>query len=127
MRRALAGLRPRPGYVLTDGFPVPGLTAPGLAIWKGDRVAACIAAASVLAKVTRDRMMVGLHEQFPAYDFATHKGYITPVHQAALLEHGPCAEHRFSFVNVRLRLLTPQVEDNGFVDATGGFDTVARA
>jgi ribonuclease HII len=101
MRRALAQLSVAPSYVLTDGFPVPGLDVPGLAVWKGDRVAACIAAASVVAKVTRDRLMVALHEQFPAYDFATHKGYCTPEHQAALLANGPCSEHRFSYVNVR--------------------------
>jgi ribonuclease HII len=131
MRRALAGLRPAPAYVLTDGFPVPGLTAPGLAVWKGDRVAACIAAASVLAKVTRDRMMVALHDRFPDYEFATHKGYITPTHQAALLEYGPCPEHRFSFVNVRSRLRLGselnEVEDNDYVDVTGGFETVVGA
>jgi ribonuclease HII len=132
MRRALAELRPAPGYVLTDGFPVPGLTAPGLAVWKGDRVAACIAAASVLAKVTRDRMMVALHDRFPAYDFATHKGYITPVHQAALAEYGPCPEHRFSFVNVRSRLQLlgvelHEVEDTDYVDVTGGIETVVWA
>ncbi|HVW81219.1 MAG TPA: ribonuclease HII [Mycobacteriales bacterium] len=101
MRRALASLSVRPGYVLTDGFPVPGLDVPGLAVWKGDRVAACIAAASVLAKVTRDRMMVNLHEQWPQYDFASHKGYVTPEHQSALSEHGPCPEHRRSYINVR--------------------------
>ncbi|HEX3897681.1 MAG TPA: ribonuclease HII [Mycobacteriales bacterium] len=101
MRRALASLSVRPGYVLTDGFPVPGLDVPGLAVWKGDRVAACIAAASVLAKVTRDRMMVGLDEQWPEYEFASHKGYVTPEHQNALSLHGPCPEHRRSYVNVR--------------------------
>jgi ribonuclease HII len=101
MRRALAQLTVTPSYVLTDGFPVPGLDVPGLGVWKGDRVAACIAAASVVAKVTRDRMMVALHAEFPAYDFATHKGYCTPEHQAALLANGPCPEHRFSYVNVR--------------------------
>jgi ribonuclease HII len=101
MRRALAQLPVTPSYVLTDGFPVPGLDVPGLAVWKGDRVAACIAAASVVAKVTRDRLMVELHDRFPMYDFATHKGYCTPEHQAALLTHGPCHEHRFSYVNVR--------------------------
>jgi ribonuclease HII len=101
MRRALAQLSVTPSYVLTDGFPVPGLDVPGLAVWKGDRVAACIAAASVVAKVTRDRLMVALHERFPAYDFATHKGYCTPEHQTALLANGPCPEHRFTYVNVR--------------------------
>jgi ribonuclease HII len=129
MRRALAGLRPVPAYVLTDGFPVPGLTSPGLAVWKGDRVAACIAAASVLAKVTRDRMMVALHETFPAYDFKTHKGYITPTHQAALAAHGPCPEHRFSFVNVR-GLSDPTWDTcsmDEVVDVTDGIETVVVA
>jgi ribonuclease HII len=100
MRRAVLLLDPRPTYVLTDGFPVAGLPAPGLAVWKGDQVAACVAAASVLAKVTRDRIMVDLHERFPRYDFAQHKGYVTPEHAAALDAHGPCAEHRYSYVNV---------------------------
>jgi len=101
MRRALARLSVTPAYVLTDGFPVPGLEVPGLAVWKGDRVAACIAAASVVAKVTRDRIMVDLHDRWPSYAFNEHKGYVTPEHQAALREHGPCPEHRFSYVNVR--------------------------
>ena len=101
MRRALAQLSVTPAYVLTDGFPVPGLDVPGLAVWKGDRVAACIAAASVVAKVTRDRLMVEMHDRFPDYAFDEHKGYVTPEHQAALREHGPCPEHRFSYVNVR--------------------------
>jgi ribonuclease HII len=101
MRRALAGLRHRPGYVLTDGFPVRGLTAPALAMWKGDQVAACVAAASVVAKVTRDALMRELHEHFPDYGFSRHKGYSTPAHMRALAAHGPCREHRKSFVNVR--------------------------
>ncbi len=86
--------------MLTDGFRVDGLGVPGLAVWKGDQVAACVAAASVLAKVTRDRIMVELDGRFPGYGFAEHKGYITAEHSAALREHGPCAEHRFSYVNV---------------------------
>jgi ribonuclease HII len=101
LRRAVALLDERPSYVLTDGFPVDGLEVPGLAVWKGDRVAACIAAASVLAKVTRDRMMVELDATYPVYDFKTHKGYITEVHSAALDEHGPSPVHRMRFVNVR--------------------------
>jgi ribonuclease HII len=100
MRQAVAGLSVRPSYVLTDGFPVPGLGVPGLAMWKGDQVAASVAAASVLAKVTRDRLMCELSERFPAYDFAAHKGYVTPEHAAALVANGPCEEHRFSYVNV---------------------------
>jgi ribonuclease HII len=100
MRRALAGLGSRPGYVLTDGFPVRGLAVPALAMWKGDEVAACVAAASIVAKVTRDGIMKDLHQQYPQYGFARHKGYSTPSHMAALTEHGPCPEHRTSFANV---------------------------
>jgi len=101
MRQAVTRLEPTPSYVLTDGFPIIGMPAPALAVWKGDRVAACVAAASVIAKVTRDRLMVSLHERWPEYDFARHKGYSTPEHMAALRRHGPCQEHRFSYVNVR--------------------------
>ena len=101
LRRALARLEVRPAYVLTDGFPVDGLGVPGLAMWKGDRVAACISAASVIAKVTRDRLMMQQHELWPDYDFATHKGYVTAEHSDALTEHGPCPIHRMRFVNVR--------------------------
>lgn len=101
MRRALAGLRRRPGYVLTDGFAVRGLGAPALAVWKGDQVTASVAAASVVAKVTRDRVMVEMDGLYPAYGFARHKGYSTPEHMAALCAWGPCPEHRYSYVNVR--------------------------
>jgi len=100
MRRAVAGLGVHPGYVLTDGFRVPGLTAPNMAVIGGDRVAACVAAASVLAKVTRDRIMTALHEGWPRYGFADHKGYCTEEHTDALLTHGPCEDHRYSYVNV---------------------------
>jgi ribonuclease HII len=100
MRRAFAGLRCRPGYVLTDGFPIRGLGAPALAVWKGDRVTASVAAASVVAKVSRDRMMRDLHERYPLYGFDRHKGYSTDEHERALTEYGPCPVHRYSFVNV---------------------------
>lgn len=100
MRRAFAQLEPAPSYALTDGFPVYGLWVPGLAVRRGDRVAACVAAASVVAKVTRDRMMCALHERYPMYDFATHKGYVTRGHTTALAAYGPCSEHRFSWVTV---------------------------
>lgn len=100
MRRALARLRVEPKYILTDGFPVSGLGVPGLAVWKGDRVVGCVAAASIVAKVTRDRIMVELHERHPAYDFAAHKGYVTLRHAEVLDAHGPCPEHRYSYVNV---------------------------
>ncbi|TDC74067.1 ribonuclease HII [Actinomadura sp. 7K507] len=111
MRRALAALDRRPAYVLSDGFPVPGLDVPGLAMIKGDHVAACVAAASIVAKVTRDRIMVGLHERYPEYGFDLHKGYVTRAHGSALAVHGPCPEHRFSYVNVGRAL-----RNNGEVD-----------
>ncbi len=97
MRRACAGLTSRPGYVLTDGFPVSGLGAPALAMWKGDRVAASVAAASIVAKVTRDRMMCELDERYPEYGFCRHKGYVTGEHLRTLAEHGPSPVHRRSF------------------------------
>lgn len=100
MRRAVATLAVRPDYVLSDGFRVDGLDAPTLAVWKGDQVAACVAAASVVAKVTRDRMMRELDLRWPGYGFAEHKGYVTPEHGAALTRYGPCPEHRRSYANV---------------------------
>ena len=104
MRRALAGLAASPGYVLTDGFEVPGLAVPALAMWKGDQVAACVAAASIVAKVTRDKIMTSLHSRYPEYGFARHKGYSTPSHMAALDACGPSPVHRRSFVNVASRM-----------------------
>jgi ribonuclease HII len=104
MRQALAGLAVSPGYVLTDGFAVPGIAVPALAMWKGDQVAVCVAAASIVAKVTRDKIMSGLHGQYPEYGFSRHKGYSTPSHMAALDAHGPSPVHRRSFVNVSCRL-----------------------
>jgi ribonuclease HII len=100
MRRAVARLTTHPGYILVDGFRVPGLTAPSIPVVKGDQAAACVSAASILAKVTRDRIMIGLHERFGVYGFDEHKGYCTAEHGAALAEHGPCESHRWSFVNV---------------------------
>ena len=121
LRRAVALLDLPPSYVLTDGFPVDGLGVPGLAVWKGDRVAACISAASVLAKVTRDRLMVAMDADYPAYDFKTHKGYITDVHTAALTAHGPAPVHRMRFVNVRRAAgLEPALEPATSVDLQAG-------
>ena len=101
MRRAVAGLALRPGYVLSDGFRVPGLTVPSLPVIGGDAAAACIAAASVLAKVSRDRLMVAMDADHPGYGFAEHKGYSTAAHTAAMAALGPCPQHRYSYVNVR--------------------------
>jgi len=109
MRRAVAGLSLRPGYVLSDGFRVPGLSVPSLPVVSGDAAAACIAAASVLAKVSRDRLMVEMDAVHPGYGFAIHKGYSTPAHTAALAELGPCPEHRFSFANVRKLAANPAI------------------
>ncbi len=110
LREAVAALGgPRPVLALIDGFAVPALGVPGQAVVKGDRLVACIAAASILAKVTRDRMMTELHASWPEYGFAAHKGYATAVHQAALDRLGPCPEHRLSYANVPGRA----VGDNG--------------
>jgi len=100
MRRAVQGLSVEPAYVLTDGYAIEGLGLPNLAVWKGDQVVVSISAASVIAKVTRDRIMRDMDRDFPIYGFAGHKGYITAAHTKALNEHGPCAEHRTSFANV---------------------------
>ena len=100
MRRAVQGLSVTPSYVLTDGYAIEGLAIPNVAVWKGDQVVTCISAASIIAKVTRDRAMRELDITFPDYGFAKHKGYITKVHTEALQEHGPCIEHRRSFANI---------------------------
>ena len=100
MRRAVQGLSVEPAYVLTDGYAIEGLGVPNLAVWKGDQVVVSISAASVIAKVTRDRIMREMDLEFPQYGFAGHKGYITAAHTKALNEHGPCEQHRRSFANV---------------------------
>ena len=100
MRRAVQGLAITPSYVLTDGYAIEGLAIPNVAVWKGDQVVTCISAASIIAKVTRDRIMRDLDLQFPDYGFAKHKGYITKVHTQSLQLHGPCIEHRRSFANI---------------------------
>ncbi|HSO68332.1 MAG TPA: ribonuclease HII [Arachnia sp.] len=100
LRRAVGRLDVAPNFVLTDGFAVDGLGVPGLAMWKGDKVAACVSAASIIAKVTRDRIMVAHDASYPVYGFAVHKGYCTSVHQSALDRHGPSAIHRWCFDNV---------------------------
>ena len=100
MRRAVQGLSITPAYVLTDGYAIDGLGIANLAVWKGDQVAHCISAASIIAKVTRDRIMRELDTQYPDYGFAKHKGYITAAHTKALNQPGPCIEHRRSFANI---------------------------
>ena len=100
MRRAINSLDVVPEYVLTDGYAIEGLAIPNLAVWKGDQVAVSISAASILAKVYRDREMVKLDSKYPGYGLAKHKGYITAAHTKALGELGVTDIHRKSFANI---------------------------
>ena len=104
MRRAVQGLSLMPGYVLTDGYAIPGLAISSLGVWKGDQVVRNISAASIIAKVRRDRIMRDLDTDFPEYGFARHKGYVTAAHSAALARFGPCDIHRRSFANVAIHI-----------------------
>jgi ribonuclease HII len=100
MRRAVNSLKVTPDYVLTDGYAIEGMSVPTLAVWKGDQVAISISAASIVAKVYRDRIMREMDLKFPGYGFARHKGYITAAHTVALLELGVTKIHRKSFANI---------------------------
>ncbi|NDK39677.1 ribonuclease HII [Pseudoxanthomonas gei] len=101
MRMAVEGVAHVAGLARIDGNAVPkGLPCRGEALIGGDRLDRAIMAASIIAKVTRDRLMVSMHDEFPAYGFDVHKGYATPSHLAALALHGPCAHHRRSFAPV---------------------------
>ncbi len=102
---ALECLDPRPATAFTDGFAAPGCTVPHEAVIGGDTRSAAVAAASIVAKVTRDRVMVRLHEEFPAYGFARHVGYATAEHQEMITLHGVCHLHRLSFDAVSYRQL----------------------
>ena len=107
MRRAVLGLSTAPRLVLIDGNRCPDVPYPAKAIVKGDSLEVCISAASILAKVERDRLMTQLDAEFPLYGFAQHKGYPTRQHMAALSLHGPCRVHRRSFGPVRRCLTEP--------------------
>ncbi len=100
MRRAIGALSINPNYILTDGYEIEGLPAPSLAVWKGDQVALSISAASILAKVYRDRVMQDLDSKYPEYGFAAHKGYVTRIHQASLKKYGVSPVHRRSYANI---------------------------
>ena len=100
MRRAIGALSTNPNYILTDGYEIEGLPAPSLAVWKGDQVALSISAASILAKVYRDRVMQDLDSKYPEYGFAAHKGYVTRIHQASLKKYGVSEVHRRSYANI---------------------------
>ncbi|HYG73160.1 MAG TPA: ribonuclease HII [Actinomycetota bacterium] len=101
LRRCITQLAVAPDYVLTDGFPVRRLDAPILSIKKGDCVTASVAAASIVAKVTRDRIMDRYHRRFPMYGFDTNRGYGTDAHRDAIRAHGPSPIHRYSFKGLR--------------------------
>ena len=105
MRRAVAALVPDPDHALIDGLPVLPFPMPQTALVGGDGLSFSIAAASVIAKVTRDRIMVEMCARYPAYEFARHKGYGTALHLAKLRAHGPCPIHRKSFAPVAQALL----------------------
>ncbi|MFM7889819.1 MAG: ribonuclease HII [Actinomycetota bacterium] len=100
MRRAVNALGVTPDYVLTDGYEVPGMSHPNLAVWKGDQVALTISAASIIAKVYRDRLMIELDRKYPGYGLAEHKGYVTKVHSDAMKKLGITPIHRKSYANV---------------------------
>jgi len=102
MRRAVEALAVKPAQALVDGLHCPDLSCPARAIVRGDATVAAISAASILAKVARDALMLELHQRHPQYRFDLHKGYPTAVHLAALREHGVSAVHRRSFAPVRL-------------------------
>lgn len=104
MRRAVQGLSLPPRYVLTDGYAIPGLAISSLGVWKGDQVVRTISAASIIAKVSRDRIMRNFDSEFPQYGFGRHKGYVTATHSAALAQFGPCDIHRRSFANVAIHI-----------------------
>lgn len=104
MRHAIASLSPAPQALLLDALLLKDIALPQKAIIKGDAISLSIAAASIIAKVTRDRMMVELHEHYPQYGFAQHKGYGTAMHLAALQQHGVTPHHRRSFAPVRERV-----------------------
>ena len=100
--RAIHGLAPQPDFLLLDALELPKIRIPQRAIIKGDGLSVSIAAASVIAKVSRDRLMVRYHQRYPHYEFHLHKGYPTPTHLKLLAKYGPCEYHRQSFRPVRL-------------------------
>jgi len=101
MRRAIEHLTPSPDYLLVDAVTIPNMHIPLRPIIKGDGLSLSIAAASIVAKVFRDRLMMTYHTMFPEYDFLSHKGYGTPVHLERLARHGPCPIHRQTFTPVQ--------------------------
>jgi len=131
MREAIEQLDPQPDLVLVDGEKLPGCATPQQAVVRGDHLCASIAAASVVAKVVRDRMMRDLDALYPEYGFRNHKGYATRGHRAKLLELGPCPEHRLSFAPVRSLLqgrlpLEEAQRERWFGQSAGRLDRAGR-
>jgi ribonuclease HII len=102
LRQAARSLPVTPDFVLSDGFRLRGLRVPTLSVKKGDATCASVAAASIVAKVFRDRMMERYHRRYPVYGFDHHRGYGTPTHRAAIARYGPCPIHRMSFKGMTL-------------------------
>ena len=115
MKRAVESLHLLPQRILVDGLHCPKVSMPAKAIVRGDSQVEAIAAASILAKTTRDAEMRRLHDIYPQYDFASHKGYPTPAHLARLLAHGACPEHRRSYAPVRELLLRAEQQEDGWL------------
>jgi ribonuclease HII len=118
MRRAIEQLVPAPDYLLTDAVALPAVLLPVRPIIKGDALSLSIAASSIIAKVTRDRLMAALHRVFPQYNFLSHKGYCTPEHLEQLARYGPCAIHRRTFAPVQDAGLS---DDSDELSVTGLF------
>jgi ribonuclease HII len=118
MRRAIDQLAPPADYLLIDAVTLPGIGIPERPIIKGDSLSLSIAAASIIAKVTRDRLMAEYHDMFPEYDFRSHKGYGTREHLQRLARHGPCSIHRQTFTPVREAILAVKRESSRRMSAT---------
>jgi ribonuclease HII len=118
MRRAIDQLAPPPDYLLIDAVTLPGIGIPERPIIKGDSLSLSIAAASIIAKVTRDRLMAEYHDMFPEYDFLSHKGYGTRKHLQRLARHGPCSIHRRTFTPVHEAILAAKRESSRRMSAT---------
>ncbi|MBN1518048.1 ribonuclease HII [Candidatus Sumerlaeota bacterium] len=132
-QRALSQLQTQPDHIISDYLKIPDQPCAVEAIKKGDATSASVAAASILAKVTRDRLMRRYDVEWPEYGFAAHKGYAAAAHKAALLEHGPCSIHRFSFNGVCFFETEPRrsktfqqlttMKENSSPDLSGEFKT----